>query len=64
MSIERVTERESGGSGEEVVVVVVVSVMVMVMVVDVSEHTKPLHVWFIRNTGSGSRESRNAHQDT
>lgn len=61
MSIERVTERESGGSGEEVVVVVV---MVMVVVVDVSEHTKPLHVWFIRNTGSGSRESRNAHQDT
>lgn len=60
MSIERVTERESGGSGEEVVVVV----MVMVVVVDVSEHTKPLHVWFIRNTGSGSRESRNAHQDT
>lgn len=54
MSIERVTERESGGSGDEVVVVV------MVMVVDVS----PLHVWFIRNTGSGSRESRNAHQDT
>lgn len=61
MSIERVTERESGGSGEEVVVVVV---MVMMVVVDVSEHTKPLHVWFIRNTGSGSRESRNAHQDT